>query len=395
MNAEPPTGSGTFALDDGGRVDFDRLRRERRERVLAEMERRELDVLLLGREANARFTAGARRLWTAGTRPFAPGCVVVRATGQVHLLSVWDDGIPPEIPRDHLYGISWDPMHLLESLGAISGLAGARRVGVDAMSPLMSQLLPAVSGAAEIVDGGEAMQAARAVKSADEIACIRTAVAMAEGALAQTLGALQPGVSERELQGEYDRHLTAYGVTAPALEGIGVVAPREPAAAGAPPVRVVPGDRCLADGDLVVCHAGALYAGYEGDVARTYPVGAPTREMRAVARRAHDALAAVVAACGPGSSGAALLDAYERTGGTRLPFPVAHGLGIGVEPPLIGTGLASDHDVVLTPGTVLAVGSYAWEAGVGGVRLVDTVVVTDTGPESLARASLAPFGAGG
>src|SRR5262245_38352022 len=124
------TGAGTVALDDGLRIDFDELRRERLQRVLAEMERRDLDVLLLGREANARFAAGARRLWTAGTRPFAPGCVIVRATEDVHLLSVWDDGIPAEIPNDHIYGISWNPMHLLESLAAIPGLLSARGVGV-------------------------------------------------------------------------------------------------------------------------------------------------------------------------------------------------------------------------------------------------------------------------
>jgi Xaa-Pro dipeptidase len=384
-------GAGTIALDDRARVDFDRLRRERRERVLAEMERRNLDVLFLGREANARFAAGARRLWTAGTRPFAPGCVVVRSTQQVHLLSVWDDGIPPEVPRGNLYGISWNPVHLLEALGAIPGLAGARRVGVDAMSPLMSQLLPAVTGAAEIVDGGEAMRDARAVKTPAEIRCIRTAVAIAEGALARTRPSLQPGVRERDLQGEFDRHLTEYGVTAPALEGIGVVTPREGEETGGPPVRVSPRDRVIADGDLVVFHAAALYAGYEGDVARTYPVGNPSPAMRALAGRTRDTLAAVVAACVPGAPAHALVDAYERSGGAHLPLPIAHGLGLGVEPPLIGTGLPADRDVVLVPGTVLAIGAYAWEPGVGGCRAVDTIVIGDAGPESLTRVSYAPL----
>jgi hypothetical protein len=50
------------------------------ERTLGEMGRRHVDVLVLGREANARFVSGATRLWLAGTRPFAPGCVVVRET---------------------------------------------------------------------------------------------------------------------------------------------------------------------------------------------------------------------------------------------------------------------------------------------------------------------------
>src|SRR5580658_10982488 len=85
------------------------LREARRRRALAEMAAHDIDVLLLGSEANARYVAGAQRLWTAGTRPFGPGCVVVRATGAVHLVSSWDEGIPDDIPHDHLFGITWSP----------------------------------------------------------------------------------------------------------------------------------------------------------------------------------------------------------------------------------------------------------------------------------------------
>ena len=44
---------------------------ERRARCLAQMDEHGIDVLVLGREANVRFASGARRLWTAGTRPFS------------------------------------------------------------------------------------------------------------------------------------------------------------------------------------------------------------------------------------------------------------------------------------------------------------------------------------
>ena len=59
------------------------LRAERRVRALQEMEAADVDILVLGREANARYVSGAPRLWTAGSRAFGPGCVVVRATGAV------------------------------------------------------------------------------------------------------------------------------------------------------------------------------------------------------------------------------------------------------------------------------------------------------------------------
>ena len=46
---------GTLALEEGGRVDFARLRRQRLARTLEAMTRRDLDILILGREANARY----------------------------------------------------------------------------------------------------------------------------------------------------------------------------------------------------------------------------------------------------------------------------------------------------------------------------------------------------
>ena len=92
------------------------LRIGRRERALAQMEAHDLDVLVLGRQANVRYVSGAPQLWVAGTRPFGPICTVVRSTGEIHLNSTWDEGIPDDIPHDHLYGLAWNPMTLIEVL---------------------------------------------------------------------------------------------------------------------------------------------------------------------------------------------------------------------------------------------------------------------------------------
>ena len=143
---------GALALDDGTRFDSSRLRRERRQRVLDAMEESDIDVLVVGREPNARYISGARRLFVAGTRPFAPGCVLVRASGDVPLMSTWDDGVPEEIPHDHLYGMSWNPMNLVAAIGNIEGVDGARRIGVDSMTPLFAQLFPIAAPDAELVD---------------------------------------------------------------------------------------------------------------------------------------------------------------------------------------------------------------------------------------------------
>ena len=53
----------------------------------------------------------------------APICTVVRSTGEIHLNSTWDEGIPDDIPHDHLYGLAWNPMTLIEVLKGIDGAA--------------------------------------------------------------------------------------------------------------------------------------------------------------------------------------------------------------------------------------------------------------------------------
>src|ERR1700712_6121773 len=118
------------------------LRKGRRDRALAEMAANGPDVLVLGRQANVRYVTGAPQLWVAGTRPFAPICVLVRETGEIHLNSSWDEGIPEEIGHDHLYGLAWNPMTNIEVLKQIDGAAAAQRGGTDPMAPPFAQLLP-------------------------------------------------------------------------------------------------------------------------------------------------------------------------------------------------------------------------------------------------------------
>ena len=155
----------------------------RRKRALAQMEAHDLDILILGRQSNIRYVSGAQQLWVAGTRPFAPSCVLLR-NGAVHLLSTWDEGVPEDIPHENLYGIAWNPMNTIENLRKIPGAATARRVGSDALSPSFAQLLPMAFPNAELVDGEPAIRAARRIKTAEEIATLRESVRVAEVGLA-------------------------------------------------------------------------------------------------------------------------------------------------------------------------------------------------------------------
>jgi Xaa-Pro aminopeptidase len=64
---------------------------------------------------------------------------------------------------------------------------------------------------------------------------------------------------------------------------------------------------------------------------------------------------------------------------------IAHGLGLGVEPPLVGSGLDRDTESTWTlhPGMVLSVGGYIWSPGVGGLLAREAVLITEAGHEVL------------
>lgn len=381
-------GPGTMALEEGGRTDFARLRAERLQRCLQEMRREGIDALLLGDEGNARYVAGARRLWLGCTRPYVPGCIVL-SDGQIHLMSTWDDGVPAEVPREHLFAASWNPARYAEVLAGIDRLRGARRVGVDAMTPLMETLVTGALPEVELVDGGPTMRRARLLKTADELWCIKTAIAAAESAMSRALDALAPGITERALFGCFAERLGALGLTVPTSHATFYVTS---AGANGPEARRHWGSaRPIGPGDLVALDGGVLFAGYEGSLARTWPCPGASPTKAEAHRRLHDRAQqvqnALVAACRPGATGGDVLDAYRASGEAVPSLPVLSGLGLGMEHPLVGPGFAPDAGAssVLEPGMVLALQVYVDEEGVGGYVQREVVLVAESGAVVLTR----------
>jgi Xaa-Pro aminopeptidase len=297
---------------------------EHRERLRAAMAEDGIDVLVLGREANARYVADANRLWLAGTRPFAPGCVLVGATGAVGLLSVTDDGVPADVPRSALYPISWNPMNLVSAAAAVAAGTTVRRVGVDSMSPLFAQLLAAGFPDAELADGEGLLRRVRRTKTNADVASIRAAVAVAEATLAATTGGEGEPMARAA---RVEERRAALGVTTPAFPTV---------------VEVHDGS--------VAARVGVIRDGWLGLLARTVPDGGPARQAAAVA----------AARCRPGT----------LVGAVRAEDVSVDGVGLGHE--------ALRDDDALARGMVVYV-----EATRDGTRWGDPLLVTDEGGERL------------
>ena len=354
------------------------LRLSRRERALAQMEAHDLDVLVLGRQANVRYISGAPQLWVVGTRPFGPICEFVRATGEIHLNSTWDEGIPEEIPHENLYGFAWNPMTLVEILQRIKGADTARRVGTDALTPTFAKLLPMAFPNAELVDAEQAMQSARRVKTPEEVLALRHALAIAEEGLAAGVAALGPGTTAKAITAAVLEAEAAGGVSTPATQDAAWVTSREH------PWRRAEGGGVIRDGDLVVLSAGVLADGYVAEVGRTLHVGEPTDAVHGLYRRRDALWDSLLEACRPGMATSAWLDAYTRAGEQLPVTPVAHGLGLGFDPPVVSPQLRATADAeLLEPGMVLAVTAHVWEKSVGSVITRDAVLITADGCEVL------------
>jgi len=273
------------------------------------MERDHVDVLLLGREANARTVTAVSRLWLAGTRAFAPGCVVVRRSAAVHVLANTDAVVATDFPVEHLFGITWNPEKLLASLTAIDGVRGARRVAVDGMNPALATLVARAMPGAEIVDAGPLFAELWRTADSETTSGVERAALVARVGLAAMVDALRPDVGPGVLRGACAAAFAAYGVTTPAFEAVAA-----PLDAGTS--TWLSPERALVEGERVVLRAGALRDGCEASLARTYVIGSPSVERPAPA--GWDEL---VAACVAGATTGAL----RRRGAT------VHGAGRGVE----------------------------------------------------------------
>lgn len=358
--------------------DHKAIRYARRERALAAMEAHDLDLLVLGRVANIRYVSGVPVLWNAGTRPFGPGAVLVRATGEVHLMSTWDEGVPEEIPHDHLYGITWNPMNYVAVLERIGAHVRPHRVGTDATSPLFAQLLPMAFPGAAIVDGGPALRDAKRVKTNEEVDAIRGALAVAEAGLAAAVAELRPGVSERQLAGVFMDAMATRGVTTPATQDV-VRITTVGAARGAG------GDGRVHAGHLVAFDAGVVADGCAGEVGRTWPVEPPraSASVRELYDRWERLWERLLDACRPGAAGSGLIEAYEAAGEPLPRGPIGRGLGLGFDDPVIVGDLPDTAAKErLDPGVVLVLtGSVTDDRGT--VVAHEAVLITPDGPEVL------------
>jgi len=268
------------------------------------------------------------------------------------------------------------------------GAAGVPRLGLEAEHVSWAsqrRYAQDVFTGAELVATSGLVEAQRVVKDDGEVARIEAACGIADAALAAVAPLLEEGPTEQAFALALDTEMRRQGADDISFDTIVAAGPN-----GSRPHHS-PSGRRITHGDLVVIDFGALVDGYHSDMTRTIPVGGPgaldetQRRMVEVVRASQ---AAGVAAVRPGvatkdvdtACRAVISDAGW---GDAFVHGTGHGVGLDIhEEPRVSTVA----DAMLAPGHVVTVEPGVYLPGHGGVRIEDTVVVTESGCRTLTRA---------
>ena len=250
------------------------------------------------------------------------------------------------------------------------------RLGLEAdnVSWAAEQRWAAALAPAEMVPTSGLVETLRQVKDPGELARIERAAAIADAALAEVRPILSEGPSEREVALTLDTAMRRLGAQDRAFETIVASGPN----AAQPHAR--PTTRRIGQGDPVVIDFGAVFDGYRSDMTRTFCVGGEPRGVLAdvfdvVAYAQRLGLDAVRAGAAATDVDRACRDAIAAAGfGDAFEHGTGHGVGLDIhEAPSVGPGSTA----ILAAGVVVTVEPGVYLRDLGGVRMEDTVVVTD------------------
>jgi len=261
-----------------------------------------------------------------------------------------------------------------------------RRLGIESEHLTVAartQLVNLLRSAFRLRETRGLVEQARMVKDADEISHLRAASVLGASLFERALEVIRPGVKEREVAAEMEYTARRAGAEEMSFPTIVAAGKRSAQPHGRASNAAIPSR------GFVVCDFGVILAGYCSDRTRTVHVGRPTGQARRVYEAVREAQAAAIETVKAGVS----VDAIDRAArtvlkdkdlATHFTHSTGHGVGLEIhEPPRIAAGQME----ILRPGMVITIEPGVYIAGSGGVRIEDTVVVTERGCEVLAPAS--------
>ena len=220
----------------------------------------------------------------------------------------------------------------------------------------------------------------RIIKSPEEVALIREAIAATEASIAATFSQLAVGMTERDVATLLSREMASRGSPGGGLVQFG---PSSALPHGGPSAGALQRET------VVLIDAGSRVQGYTSDITRTIWFGdAPADEFKKVYNTVHDAQTAAIENAKPFTTMCQAVDRAARKVitdagyGQYFTHRLGHGMGMdGHEVPYMVEG----NETRLEPGMVFTDEPGIYQLNKFGVRIEDDCVVTETGIEVLSH----------
>lgn len=368
----------------------------RRGRTAAAMQEAGLDGLLVFRQESMYWLTGYD---TFGYVWFQ--CLYLGADGTMFLLTRAPDlrqaRFTSVIPEDRVH--IWtdregaDPVAELKALLEREGCRG-KRLGVEWESYGLNarngfRLKDTMDGFATLEDASYLVSGLRLVKSEAELVYVRRAGELADAAWDKAVRLAKPGAFEGDILAAMQGAIYRGGGDDPANEQIIGSGP------GALMCRYFTGRRTLEARDQLTLEFAGVYRHYHAALMRTIVVGQPHPKHVSMHAAARDALLACEEALRPGRPVGEVFDAHARIlddAGLSQHRLNACGYSMGttfapnwMDWPMLYRG----NPVVAEPGMVFFIHIIIFDSDDGlAMTLARTSVVTETGSESISKASL-------
>ncbi|MGE5062431.1 MAG: M24 family metallopeptidase [Betaproteobacteria bacterium] len=391
---------GLMDVDWEQRVNIDRLRRERLDRIKVALKKSELGALLCFDMNNIRYIT-ATHIGTWAMDKLVRFSLLPQEDEPI----LWDFG---SAARHHQLYCPWLGER---SRAGISTLRGATNpgsalasdvakkiklelekrhlqnepVGVDVIE--MPVLFALQAEGIKVVDGQQLMHEVRKIKTQDEITLLNTACMMVDSAYDELYRFMKPGVKENECVGVVSKVL--YDLGSEHVEGVNAISGER-----CSPHPHVYTDRVLRPGDPAFFDILHSYNGYRTCYYRTFAVGSASVAMVDAYKRCRDYMDAAISIVKPGITTADVVKLWPKAeefgfANEEAAFALQYGHGVGLsiwEKPIFSRLVSLDHPEIIEEGMVFALETY-WPASDGwsAARLEEELVVTKDGCEIITR----------
>jgi Xaa-Pro aminopeptidase len=384
----------TTATDWQARVDFDRMRRERLARARQQMDEKNLGALVLFVGENVRYTTSVfQGNWKNNI--FIRYAVLTRNRPPVLYETVGSDRTNAQLDAPWLEtevrpAITWKwaegaeeemAQRMAESVYDVIKEAGVEkeRIGIDVMDMRAYQALTGLG--LNIVNGWPAMSAARVIKTADELECLKISAAHGDAAMWMAMKEwAKPGVREAEVCAKVNEYLYR--------SGFDFVYDIIVASGGnTSPYRRWHTDKIIRQGDLMIVDINAIGpGGYFIDFVRCWKVDAkPTQKEKDLYKYCYDSLYAGIEQLKPGNTTADVAAKFpeyddDKYGSVSLQ-QFAHSIGLSLyEGMWISRAYSLKHPAEIKPNMYFAIETFSGFPGLEQtVRLEENMVITDKG----------------